>query len=110
MKIILAALAFWFVLSGDLTWASGNVRVSWRQDNDCQFVHHWELQVAGAPVADLTGTCGGVMTSVLTIEGVGPKAFRLRALTTEGYSSDWSNTVTATLPLGAPSLTEVKLE
>ena len=109
MKIKLLVLLVCLLLPIS-AWASGNVRVSWRQDKDCQYVHHWELQVGGVPTADLTGTCGGVMTSALTVEGVGPKVFRLRALTAEGWMSGWSNEVTATLPFAAPSLTEVKLE
>ena len=112
MSKLLAIVAFWCVVLCDLTLAhaSGNVAVSWRQDADCEFVHHWELQVGGVPTADLTGTCGGVMMSTLLVTGVGPKAFRMRAVTAEGWTSGWSNEVTATLPFAAPGLVEVKIE
>lgn len=112
MGKLLAILAFWYAVlcMSMVAHASGNVSVSWRQDADCEYVHHWELQVGGSPVADLTGTCGGVMTSTLSVKGVGPKAFRMRALTVEGWTSGWSNEVTATLPFAAPGLVEVKLE
>lgn len=85
--------------------------VSWTQEADCEIVDHWELHVNNTLAGSLVDTCGGVLSSVITIVGVGPKAFKLRALTAEGYASDWSNEVTIMIPLGgAPSLVEVNFQ
>lgn len=89
--------------------ASGDAEISWRQDQDCDLVHHWELWVDGQQLSDLTGTCGGVMAAVVTVPGVGPRAFKIRALTATGIASAFSNEVVATIPFAAPALVGVSI-
>ena len=89
--------------------ASGNVRISWTQEQDCEFVDHWELEINHVPAADLDGACGGTLVQEIHVGGVGLMTFRLRAVTADDFYSAYSNEVAATLPLAAPALTAIEI-
>lgn len=107
----------WLIVG--LVLAGGPVAVTWDQGQDCGVVTGWELlqasvttsqpnpqptsAVIGVSIPN-TGTppCGLAMTKTVTVSGIGPTRFWLRAVATAGKSGT-SNQVDAALPFAAPS-------
>jgi hypothetical protein len=111
------------VFAASLVQAGGPTVVTWSQPTDCDVVTGWELLAAPIttanpnpqpPAANVavsipnTGTplCGPGMTKTVTLAGVGPSRFWIRAAVNT-FKSGESNSVDASLPLGKPGLTSV---
>jgi hypothetical protein len=101
-----------------LAHAGGPTVVTWDQATDCASVQGWELlqapittanpnpqptaAVIGVTIANNAPPCGLNMTRTVTLAGVGPTRFWLRAVASGGKSGV-SNAVEASLPLAPPA-------
>ena len=95
--------------NGDVE-SSGDFTVVFRQDNDCEFVDHWDVYVNGSVLTTIVGNCGlGEVTSPpLNLQGYGNKVFTIRAITLDGVESAMSNAKVVDVPLGVPVLVSVE--
>jgi hypothetical protein len=104
--ILLAFMLGWPTVS---SYASCDVAVTFTQ-GDCDLVDHWELSADEQSVGTLDTFCAPLMSGAIFVQGVGVKAFRLRAVTATGYMSAWSDPVSCELPLARPVVTSTECE
>lgn len=85
--------------------ASATCEVRWIQEQDCELVDHWILEMDGVEIQTLSGDpCGGTNMNTHWVEGVGLHQFTIRAVAADGTQSNPSNSIGATLPLARPAL------
>lgn len=116
--VVLALLVFFWWTGA--AFAGGQATVRWDQGADCGQVVGWELLQApvtatgptpvpsmatvGASIPnDGTPACGMAMQQTVTLVGIGPQRFWLRAVGANGVKSAESGSVDASLPLARPS-------
>jgi len=101
MKKILLIIVI-LITASSYAYAGATCTITWRQDQDCEIVDHWALFMDGIGIQSLDGSCGGPMVDSAWISGYGNHQFTLKAVTADGFESNPSNSIGATLPLVSP--------